>query len=471
VSQNEFDLGEFLSRQAAGGALESEGEFTVDHAKAARKLARFAMPHEYSWVLKLVQAAVGWEASELRVEQQRLFTSFTFAPGDSHSVPTAKEVVGTVLHGQLESRDPLSRLCIALRSLVEQTGLSFVLGLCSGENDSETLFAGPDVSSMEPTARKNWGSLDTRGLRVTVSHQMRGEFYTGRLAPRFLLRRLRDQEIAAQLRSYAFSSPVPITLNGQAITDPLAHPEFGFTQELRPLLLCGLRSLGDQELFMAGPFEDGLTVPVRANQARVRSIPRTNNVFGGWGMVQVIDPEVYAKRKYNREMNSDELSSLGLWVQDGVVVETFPLLISKSNLTRLVLILDAHGLETDLTGFALQKTEEKSDRFVHALIQAKKLLRDALDAHPHLLSTRREHLAPEDRKSSIATFKRHSLQCAAISAPLALWNPLIGASTLLVGMVVNSVGYLYPPVETAGERYREDLASAIRRISGSSAGG
>src|SRR5690606_13588576 len=118
-----------------------------------------------------------------------------FTPHQRFQVPTAREVVSTILHGQLESREPLNRLCIALRSLVEQTGLSFVLALSSAEDENaETLFAGPDVSSMTPEARKNWGALATRGVRVTVSHQMRGEFYTGRLAPRFMLRKLRDLE-------------------------------------------------------------------------------------------------------------------------------------------------------------------------------------------------------------------------------------------------------------------------------------
>ena len=65
MAESEFDLGRFLNQQASEGSLDSEGEFTIDHAVAARKLARFAMPDEYSWVLKLVQASVGWKSAEL----------------------------------------------------------------------------------------------------------------------------------------------------------------------------------------------------------------------------------------------------------------------------------------------------------------------------------------------------------------------------------------------------------------------
>ena len=466
MAESEFDLGRFLNQQASEGSLDSQGEFTVDHAKAARKLARFAMPDEYSWVLKLVQAAVGWKSAELQVQQHRLYTTFTFVPDPAQSIPLAKEVVSTMLHGQLEDQEPLNRLCIALRSLVEQTGLSFVLGIRSEEGELETLFAGPDISAMSSTERKSWVSFGERGIRIAVSHQMKGEFYTGRYAPRFMLRKLRDLDIANCLTHNAFTSPIPITLNGVSITDPLFHPEIGFSDFLRPLYILGMRSLSGQTMTTVGPFEDGLALPVRSTPYRLRRLERRSDEAGGWVVVQVLPPDIWVQRQRLDDRPYAAPTSHALWVQDGVVVERTPLLIHKSNMARLTLILHADGLETDLTGFALKKTDEKGDRFAHGLIQAKKLLREALDANPEVFDTSRATLTPEDKQDRNSRFGRVVSKRAAVTIPLFFWNPLLAGGVLAGGLFLQGIGHLYPPVEGAGERYREAAQKAIRRLAG-----
>ncbi|MCA9780844.1 MAG: hypothetical protein KC800_29190 [Candidatus Eremiobacteraeota bacterium] len=468
MAESEFDLGRYLNEQASEGALDSQGEFTVDQARAARKLARFSMPHEYSWVLKLIQAAVGWESGEVRVHQHRLHTTFTFVPGSEHQIPTAKEVVSLMLQGQLESQEPLNRLCIALRSLVEQTGLSFVVGLCLQEGEQETLFAGPDVSGMNSADRKGWVTFEGRGVRVAVSHQMRGEFYTGRYAPRFMQRKLRDVEIAEQLIQNAFTSPIPIFLDERSITDPIQHPEIGFTEFLRPLFILGMRSLNGQTFKTAGPFEDGLAVPVRSTLPRLERMERRSEEAGGWVVVQVLPPEVWVQRERMNDRHHDAPTSHALWVQDGVVVERTPLLIHKTSLARFTLILDATGLETDLTGFSLKKTDEKGDRFAHGLIQAKKLMKEAVDGHPDIFDTSRDSLTEEDRKYLNSKFGRLVSRRAVLTLPFFLWNPLLAGGVLAGGLLLHGVGHLFPQVEAAGEKYREATQKAIRRLAGTS---
>jgi hypothetical protein len=371
-----------------------------------------------------------------------------------------------MLHGQLEDQEPLNRLCIALRSLVEQTGLSFVLGLSPEGGESETLFAGPDISAMSSTERKSWAANSERGIRIAVSHQMRGEFYTGRYAPRFMLRRLRDLDIAKCLTHHAFTSPIPISLNGESITDPLFHPEIGFTEFLRPLYILGMRSLSGQTMSTVGPFENGLAVPVRATPFRMRKLERRSDEAGGWVVVQVLPPDVWVRRERGDERTYAAPTSNALWVQDGVVVERTPLLIHKSNLARLTLILDADGLETDLKGFALKKTDEKGDRFAHGLIQAKKLLREALDANPQVFDTSRATLSAEDKQYRNSSFGRLVSKRAAVTIPLFFWNPLLAGGVLAGGLFLHGVGHLFPPVEGAGEKYREAAEKAIRRLAG-----
>ena len=161
---SEFDLGSYLAGQASEGALDSQGEFSVDADKAARKLARFALPNEFSWVLKVVQAAVAWKARELQVQQSKTTTSFLLAI-EAESVPTPQMVVETILSGRLDQQQPLQMLCIALRALVEQGGLSFVLGLRRGDSEVETIYAGADVSALDAQQRSKLGQIAASGLR------------------------------------------------------------------------------------------------------------------------------------------------------------------------------------------------------------------------------------------------------------------------------------------------------------------
>ena len=55
-----FDLGEYLQQARSEGRQDSEGSFTVAQDKALKKLAHFALPGKFDWVLKVVQAANAW---------------------------------------------------------------------------------------------------------------------------------------------------------------------------------------------------------------------------------------------------------------------------------------------------------------------------------------------------------------------------------------------------------------------------
>ena len=67
-----FDISSFLAGQVAEGELESEGRFTVSQDDAARKLARFSMPFDYAWVLKVVH-------------DDRQITGFAFQASHGHA--------------------------------------------------------------------------------------------------------------------------------------------------------------------------------------------------------------------------------------------------------------------------------------------------------------------------------------------------------------------------------------------------
>ena len=67
----QHDLLSYLEQQAGSGVKDSEGDFTVSHTNARKKLAKFALPRETAWVSKLVQAAVGWGMTRLQVGQSQ----------------------------------------------------------------------------------------------------------------------------------------------------------------------------------------------------------------------------------------------------------------------------------------------------------------------------------------------------------------------------------------------------------------
>ena len=451
------DLGAFLADQCSEGFLDSKGEFTLDTERAARKLAKFSLPHDYSWVLKLIQAAVAWNCPKIVVTQKKEFSAFTFCPPGP--LPTPKDVVKTVLQGSLESSAPLDRFSIALRALVEQTGLSFVLGIREQGGEVETLFAGPDTSALEEAERKSWGQLKERGIKVAVSHQLKGEYYTGRYAPRFVLKEHRDLEIAGQLSHQAFACPVPLTLDARSLTNPTEHPEIGFTKRWRPLCLLPLASSGKlPPLPLEGPFESGL-YPLFSDKNLEIPEPSDQAPPVGWLIWQILHPAL--------EFGGDDHKLSGpefFWVQDGVVVAKETAISLNTAGSRAIILLNASGLETDLTGFALQESELLKERRSAGIALAQEALRNRLEEIKALLEFD-QNVPPVDyeqqrRKRSRKTTMKGSLGALALFKV----NPVLGAGVLGSYLFLRGVSSLFPNNKEELERIQENIQLIHRAL-------
>ena len=72
----------FLQQAGNLGAFNSEGVFTLSPEQAAKKLARFQLPFEEAWLVKVAQAAVASGAEQLEVHQARGLTFFSFQPAE-----------------------------------------------------------------------------------------------------------------------------------------------------------------------------------------------------------------------------------------------------------------------------------------------------------------------------------------------------------------------------------------------------
>lgn len=58
-------LDQFLKLERSEGTLDSEGVFTLDRASALEKMGRFSLERPSAWILNVVQAAVGLQATAL----------------------------------------------------------------------------------------------------------------------------------------------------------------------------------------------------------------------------------------------------------------------------------------------------------------------------------------------------------------------------------------------------------------------
>ena len=222
----EIRLTDFLQQQESEGKLDSDGQFTLSTEEAAQKLAKFTLPEPYSWVLKIVQAAVAWNSPHLKIRQTHPYTSFYFCPGKLQELPKEDQFQAALISCQLGKPTALHHLATALRSLVEQAGLSFVLAV-QDEEKTYSIYAGEFISTLPESKRQEWAQLEGPGFRLTVGHQ--GQEQVGR-----------GQSIAEQLRKKAFMCPIPLELDAQAINNLFDHADYGFTEKKRPLLLAEL---------------------------------------------------------------------------------------------------------------------------------------------------------------------------------------------------------------------------------------
>ena len=337
-----FDLKAYLDEQRNEGRQDSEGAFTVAAEKAALKLAHFSLPGEYDWVLKIIQAVNAWRADRLLVRQSRLATSFYFLPDQGVQAISTAGFINLLTQGTLNNVSPSHMLCMALRSLVDQVNLSFVLAVRLGDVSSQPIFAGDDTSQLDPEVRRVWSALDRDGVRLTVSHFKMTESFKGRYLPSFSQVERRDLRIGDTLRERGGHSSTPIYLDGKHLSEQ-DHTGVrrtlmaGIYRQVRP---SGLR-LEAQMVNVIEPPEKARPSPFATPYGHERFYLQTVD----WRQVHLV------------EKRGGSLHRI-LWTRDGVVVgETA--LENSSSATTFVAILPAEHLGTDLSGLKLDGQSER----------------------------------------------------------------------------------------------------------------
>jgi hypothetical protein len=231
-----LDLKAFLQQQTAEGLSDSEGQFTVAREKALTKLGHFALPDKVSWVLKIVQAANLWQAPGLIVRQSRVATSFFLCPPTGSEFPSESAILSALNAIALSADRPVHQLAVALRSLVQQCGLSFVLAVRRGGQLCQPIFAGDDTSELGASVREKWAHLQQEGVRLTVSHFRANEGLSGRYVPTLTRVPRRDRQILKALQTRCFPSGTPIEVDGRRITGLFPTGQYELDRRWRPVL-------------------------------------------------------------------------------------------------------------------------------------------------------------------------------------------------------------------------------------------
>lgn len=342
TNETGWDLKAFLAEQTLAGKLDSEGGFTIAADKAVKKLSFFGLPQRYDWVLKVVQAANLWRVPRLLVTQTRVATSFSMAPKSQLS---QANLAAAFAEPALSNTDPIHALAMALRSLVEQVGLSFVLAIRRQGRTEAPIFAGDDVSQLSPKTRERWAQLKEDGIRLTVSHFCSEDSVLGRYVPTFSQVERRDIEIVQTLQRRAFTSSVPIFLDGRCINSPGLTPAFAPHRGFR-LLRTGV--LGPSNRFVSHnlPWEP----PAGHVHWQVEHPDRPWYLLrgGDWRHLQgylSTDPMF-------RELNSHWV----LLTRQGVVCRSYRV-ANTATTTNVLLVVPCDHCRSDLSGLALKPSE------------------------------------------------------------------------------------------------------------------
>lgn len=464
ASPNQLDLGAFLSDQVAQGQVDSRGEFTVSHTQAARKLARFALPRNTAWVSKLVQAANRWKCSILEIRQSRSESMFHFSLARASDIPTEDAIVSRLLSGKVGGPDALDAFCTALRALVEQARLSFILVADDGDLTPRPIYAGEYYASLSEKARLHKRFNPKPGLSLTVYHRPPArdeDSFTESLS------RLRSYlPIIEELDCFNYVSHVPILLDGRRVDSLVSGRGLGLTPTCRPLAFLGVQGLSCSPARLALPedFEEKI-VSLLSHPRRVA------RDYGGSKDFQAVFVLSAVVEQGWIDLLGPRRRARLLWVQDGVVAQEEPLEL-KTTAVGLSVFANAEGLDTDLTGLGLLQTGPYRSRRAELLgAVAAALGNDRVRKTDFFRPDHDAQSAADldwDKQEEVRERIKVLLKGTGTGLTLSLFNPVLGVPT-----TVAAVGYAFTRKPRATEErllasqpaLQETIAKELSQIS------
>ncbi|MFN8611264.1 MAG: hypothetical protein U0931_27215 [Vulcanimicrobiota bacterium] len=229
-------MGDSLEQHLGDAIYDSSGRFSVDRARALRKLRKFLLPSPSLWVLKVVQAAVASGARYLSIDQSPSSTDFFFLPDRDWCLDHFESALLNAEDGRDRGLNHLKRGLWSVSPQVD--GFSLTPARSVGENEA-LVWDGQTLRRVARAAREQlvlsvhhanvdaaWRKDVARELRqrahfCSISLQFQGQPLDGRRADGLLAYQFFSAPLAGQCQ---LSIP-PGAYQQEALRCPPLRPE------------------------------------------------------------------------------------------------------------------------------------------------------------------------------------------------------------------------------------------------------
>lgn len=302
-----MSVSDSLEEHLGDAVYDSSGRFSVDRARAMRKLRKHLLPSPSLWVLKIVQAAVASGARQLHIQQSPSTTDFYFLPDRSWTL----DILESALLTAEDSRDRgLNHFKQGLWAVSPQVdGFSITPARACAE-DMALLWGNQMLQRVARPARES--------LVLSVHHANVDAAWR--------------KDVGRELRERAHFCPIPLRYQGEQLD--------GFHSK---------QLLAFQ--FFTAPLAETTEVPIPPGayeQAGLRCPPLRPDRAGA---VCLLSLAVASK--------VTRLENLCHWVRDGVIVDSWVVPAPGLSL-RCDFYLSAADKQLDISGFRLADRERDS---------------------------------------------------------------------------------------------------------------
>lgn len=248
------ELTEYLKGQSALGVYDSSDVFTLDTLRMGRKMAAHQFPERALWLVKMVQAAVVMEASDLQVcfQKRKVIVSFSVPNGG----PTAERLLHGIFRPEPSPPRHIKHLVEALRACVAQD-TQVVRWEAQGPEGGdwvELTAETTEVGYLKPSDRPNYEyrfEVGCPAIRPTFKKALRQRCVD-------LVREVGEEYVATVSRCW--SAPISIQLDGIDLETGIPHPGMRHLSDCR-LVGCGVDRyhMGDHWLALRPLSVDGVS--------------------------------------------------------------------------------------------------------------------------------------------------------------------------------------------------------------------
>lgn len=200
----------YLNKLSEEGGEKESLDFTLDEARALQKLSQSQLPDQSLWIVKMVQAAVSGEASEVDIRLGRNKLEVRF---DSAKLPTAPQLFDMVRSGALPKDPFFLHLLTGIRTSFAGEGVSFLLQTVGP--------AGKDVIALSEGKSYHFQEPEETSPGLTLTYVIRRPY-------RMLkFRKALDRPVSQLLKGTAaehlelmarcWPSPIPVRIDGRLL--------------------------------------------------------------------------------------------------------------------------------------------------------------------------------------------------------------------------------------------------------------